>query len=86
MAGRGTRLAPDPLQRAFQTLYGGPDGPIAFPPDLFPPQRDKGAPSPPDEFYGHGFVGGPIWRNDLAPLGGLKSLSVLCASRSLTKY
>ena len=34
MAGRGSRLVLDPLQRAFRTLCGGPDGPITTPPDL----------------------------------------------------
>ncbi len=30
MAGRGSRLVLDPLQRAFRTPCGGPDGPIAI--------------------------------------------------------
>lgn len=30
MAGRGSRLVLDPLQRAFRTLCGGPDGPITI--------------------------------------------------------
>jgi hypothetical protein len=30
MAGRGSRLVLDPLQRAFRKLCGGPDGPITI--------------------------------------------------------
>jgi hypothetical protein len=30
MAGRGSRLVLDPLQRAFRTLCGGPDGSITI--------------------------------------------------------
>ncbi len=59
MAGHGSRLALDPLQCAFRTLCGGPDGPIAIRLTFFSASAGQRRPTASlTSFAGDGFVGG----------------------------